>query len=623
MKRFLFTLAVGLCFLTIASYHATVSAKDTWVSVRSKNFFMVGNATEKEIRKVALKLEQFRAVFVRVFPNLNFNTPVPTTVIVFKSHHAYAPFKPSANVAGHFQFGADVNYIALSTEERGRLDAFSVIFHEYTHLLINNNFPNAPAWFDEGIAEYYSTFSITDDQKVVLGRNVGNHVLLLRAKPMLPLRTLFEVDRKSPHYIDADKKSIFYAQSWALVHYLMVGREGRSTQLLKFLALLGRLPLEQAFQQSFQMTFEQMEEELREYVNQYQFGELTGRLEHKLQLDESTQATRLTEAEVEAYLGDLLLHTRRADSEKHLQKALELDPNLAMAHASLGRLRFNEGRFDEARASFERAVAANSPSYLAHYYYAYLLSRLRSGEKVPSYTTEELAKIREHLQRAIALRPDYPEPYNLLAYVSLISGSGIDEALVSMKRVVAASPGRHDFALMLAQIYLNRQDYKSARRLLEQVIKSNAKDDDRQNAERLLAQLDRYEKQPASEPEMSGYEILPAPLDSAARLRAALRPPAADETQLQAKLIRVECDDKEITFIMQTATGELRLKANSLQTIKLKTYSADVKGEIGCGPRKPENAVVICYQPNADQRMKADGVLKSIEFVPTDFNLKP
>ncbi|HKR13560.1 MAG TPA: tetratricopeptide repeat protein [Pyrinomonadaceae bacterium] len=619
-----------------------MSAKDTWVSVRTKNFFMVGNANEKEIRNVALKLEQFRAVFIRVFPDINFNTPVPTTVIVFKSHDSYGPFKPGANVAGHFQAGQDVNYIALSTEERGRLDAFTVIFHEYTHLLVNNTFENAPAWFDEGLAEYYSTFSITDDQKVIIGRNVGNHVLLLREKKMLPLRTLFDVDHKSPHYNEANKKSIFYAQSWALMHYLIVGKQGRDKQLGKFLTLLDKMPREQAFQQAFEMSYEEMEKELRQYVQQYRFNELIGHFERKLQLDASAQATTLTEAEAQAYLGDLLLHSRRADAEKYLKKALELDPNLGMAHASMGMLRFYEGKADEARASLERAVAGNSQNYLAHYYYAFTLSRQRPGEKAESYTPEQLAKIREHLQRAIALRPDYPESYSLLAFVSLVSRQGIDEAIESMKLVLAALPGRQDFALMLAQLYLNKQDYKAARRFLEQVAKSNAEDEVIQGAEQLLGQLDTYEKQLAeyeaakkaaesrrssSEPDTSELSIVqttPAtPSDPSSHLREVLRTPAAGETQLQTKLIGIECDAKGMIFVVQAPSGELRLKARSFEDIELTTYSPDVKGEIGCGPRKPENVVIVCYLPNSDKRVKVDGVLKSIEFVPTNFKLKP
>lgn len=646
MKRIVLPLAAALCFLTIVAQHATVLAKDTWVSVRTKNFLMVGNANEKEVRNVALKLEQFRTVFTKVFPNIKFNSPVPTTVIVFKSDSAYGPFKPSSNTAGHFQAGPDVNYIALSTEARGRLDAFKVIFHEYTHLLVNNTFENAPAWFDEGLAEYYSTFSISDDQKVVIGRNVGNHILLLREKKMLPLRTLFEVDHKSPHYNEANKQSIFYAQSWALVHYMIIGKAGRVEQLAHFLGLLDeKVPMEQAFQQAFKMPFEQMEKELREYIKQDRYNELTGHFERKLELDTSAQATPLTEAEAQFYLGDLLLHSRRADAEKYLKKALELDPNLGMAHASMGMLRFYEGKADEARASLERAVAASSQNYLAHYYYAYTLSRQRPGDTASRYSPEELTKIREHLQRAIALRPDFPESYSLLAFVSLISGKEIDEAIASMKRILTISPGRQDFTFMLAQLYLHKRDYKTARPLLEQVVKSNAEDEVRQPAEQMLSQLDAYEKQLAeyeaalkaarerrgsSQPSTpSGSEIVttPAPestpVDQWSYLREALRPAGAGETQLQAKLTKVDCDAKGRTFVVQASTGELRLRTTSFEDIELTTYTPDVKGEIGCGPRNPENVVVVSYLPNSDKRVKADGVLKAIEFVPAEFKLKP
>jgi tetratricopeptide (TPR) repeat protein len=646
MKRFIFPLAVALCFLTTVAQHATVLAKDTWVSVRTRNFLMVGNANEKEVRNVALKLEQFRTVFTKLFPNIKFNSPVPTTVIVFKSDSSYGPFKPSANAAGHFQAGPDVNYIALSTEARGRLDAFKVIFHEYTHLLVNNTFENAPAWFDEGLAEYYSTFSITDDQKVVIGRNVGNHIFLLREKKMLPLRTLFAVDHKSPHYNEANKSSIFYAQSWALVHYLIIGKQGRVDQLAHFLGLLNdKVPMEEAFQQAFQMPIEAMEKELREYVKQDRYNELKGHFERKLELETSVQATALTEAEAQAYLGDLLLHSRRADSEKYLKKALELDPNLGMAHASMGMLRFYEGKADEARASLERAVAASSQNYLAHYYYAFTLSRQRPGDIAANYTPEQLVKIREHLQRAISLRPDFPESYSLLAFVSLISGKEVDEAIASLKRILAVSPGRQDFTFMLAQLYLHKHDYKTARPLLEQVIKSNAEDEVRQPAEQVLSQLVSFEKQLAeyeaakkaamerrgsSQPSTSGSDVVitqlieqTTPSDQWVHLREALRPAGAGETQSQAKLIKIECDAKGMIFVVQTTTGELRLKATSFEDIELTTYSPDVKGEIGCGPRKPENVVVVCYLPNSDKRVKADGILKSIEFVPADFKLKP
>jgi hypothetical protein len=256
MKRFVFPVAVAACLLAVVSQHTTVAAKDTWISIRTKNFLMLGNASEKDIKRVGVKLEQFREVFTALFPKVRFNTPVPTTVVVFKSDSSYGPFKPKPDVAGYFQPGPDVNYITLTTEVRGEQDPFSVIFHEYIHLLVNDTFPNVPVWFNEGLAEYYSTFTISDDQKVVLGSPISNHVFLLRESKMLPLRTLFEVDHKSAHYNERQKRGIFYAQSWALMHYFIIGKSGRSEKLTQFIDLLNsKMPMEEAFQKVFQMPF--------------------------------------------------------------------------------------------------------------------------------------------------------------------------------------------------------------------------------------------------------------------------------------------------------------------------------------------------------------------------------
>lgn len=643
MKRFIFPLAVSLSLFLVVSQHATVTAKDTWVSVRSKNFTLLGNASEKEIRQVALKLEQFREVFTRLFPTIKFNTPVPTTVVVFKNDSSYRPFKPNATTAGYFQPGQDVNYITLTTEVRGEQDAFSVIFHEYTHLLVENTFADAPAWFNEGLAEYYSTFSISDDQKVVLGSPIGHHVFLLRDSKMLPLKTLFEVDHKSPHYNEKNKQSIFYAQSWALMHYLIIGKVGKNEQLGKFMELLRtKVPVEEAFQQAFETSFAVMEKDLRDYVKKDRYNVIRGHFEKKLELDNTTDATVLTEAEAQAYLGDLLLHSNRKDAYTYLEKALQLDPNLPMAHASLGMAYFREGKVKEAHASLERAVAANLQNYLAHYYYAFTLSRTSTdGPAMTGYPPDVIKKIREHLQKAIALRPDYPESYSLLAYMSVVTGEGLDESIAAMKKVLSISPGRHDFMNMLAQLYLRKQNYKAAREMLEQVVKSNADEEVRQHSESLLKQLNSFEEQLArltaarkqGEASLERVEAVvstdpdspnatqPAS-DPSAYLREVLRVPGPGETQLQAKLVRIECVSKSIVFVVQTGSELLRLTTTSFDDIELTTYDPKVNGEITCGARKPENVVVVCYLPNTEKRVKADGVLKSIEFVPVDFRLK-
>lgn len=684
MKRFVFPFAVAFCLLVVVSQTTTVAAKDNWVSIRTKNFFLIGNGSEKDVRQVALKLEQFREAFTILFPKIRFNTPVPTTVVVFKSKSSYAPFRPNPNLAGYFQPGPDVNYITLTTDVgssdpyavklSGSQDPFTVIFHEYTHLLVNNTFKNAPLWFNEGLAEYYSTFKMEDSQKFALGTAIGNHVYLLRESRILPLKTLFEVDHKSPHYNESKKQGIFYAQSWAFLHYMLIGKTGKAEQFTKFMDLTAaNVPPEQAFQQAFGMPYAAMEKELRDYVKQDRYNVLNGHFTNKLDIDTSAQATPLTEAEAQAYLGDLLLHGYRADAKIYLEKALKLDPNLGMAHASLGMAYFREGRIAEARASLERAVALDSENYLAHYYYAYTLSRLSPGGEAVTFTPELSAKIRKHLQKAIALRPDFAESYNLLAFVSLVTGEDLEGAMASLKKVLNDSPGRHDFAFTLAQLYARTGDYKQARQLLDQIAKSNADDNLRQAAEMMTKQVNANEENKAryeqamkaaaannrtpptvtavsSDPSGAGTapssttprltnagpvvvsatsgssSATPAPTpaaDPSAYLREVLRPAGEGETQLQATLLRIQCDAKGIVFVVETAGGLLRLRTATFDDVEITTYDTSVKGEITCGERKPANTVVVDYVPNTDKRVKADGIIKSIEFVPADFKLKP
>jgi hypothetical protein len=630
MKRFVIVLATLLLLMSSA-----VSAKDNWLSVRSKNFLLIGNANEKQIRQVGTRLEQFREVFAQLFPKAVHTSPVPTTVIVFKSDDSYRPFKPNANTAGYFQAGQDVNYITLTNEVRGEQDPFKVIFHEYTHLLINNTTPNVPLWFNEGLAEYYSTFSITDDTKVVLGSPISNHVFLLRETKMLPLRLLFKVDEKSPYYNERDKQSVFYAESWALMHYLILGKDGqRVPQMGNFLKLISaNVPLEDAFQRAFAMSFESMEKELREYVKRDRYPVMTGRFESKVVVESDMQAAPVSEAEAQAYLGDLLLHIHRAESETYLKKALSLDPNEPMANASLAMLLLRQGKAPEARKQLAKA-AANSPNYLLHYYYAYALSRQGDDEEMVSTFTPETANImRTELKKAIELRPDFVESYNLLAFVNLVTGTNIDESISMLKGVLTTSPGKNDVRFMLAQLDLYNGDMKSARPLLEQLSGIYNDAETRQRAQMLLDQLKGREEQLARFRESNNAtrsplmveqttDGTPVKVDPSSYLREALRKPGADETQVQGILERIDCDTKGVVFNVRMEGRVLKLRAASFDNVDLTSFSPDAGGEISCGQRKSESSVVVCYLASSDARTKFDGTLRSIEFVPKDFQLK-
>lgn len=640
MKRISITLAILLVFFLVEPLSHAVFAKDTWTSVRSTNFLLIGNASEKEIRQVGVRLEQFREVFSYLFPTVNFSSPVPTTVIVFKSDASFRPFKPNATTAGYFQAGPYVNYIALTTEVHGEQDPFNVIFHEYTHLLVNNTIGNVPVWFNEGLAEYYSTFSITNDQKIVLGKPIASHVYLLRDSKMLPLRALFEVDQHSAYYNERDKQSVFYAESWALMHYIILGNEGkRLPQLGTFMKLLDtKTPMEQAFQQAFQVSFENMEKELRQYIKRSSYPVMPAHFQNKLEFDRGMQTAPVSEAEAQAYLGDLLLNSNRADAETYLQKALSLNANLPMANASLGMLRVREGRTTDARQYLERALAASAQNYLINYYHAYVLSRegMGSDQRVMGYPSETALKMRAELQKAIELRPDFPESYKLLAFINLVTDTQIEESITLLKRVLVTSPGRNDLLFILAQLDMRKEDFKTSRGLLEQL--ANGKSEVSQRAQTMLGLLAAREEQMTRiraaensardqdrrppKPVREGEPGEQVKIDPFAYLQDSLRKPGAGETQVQGVLTRIDCDQKSgITFVIKVGERILRLRTDRFESVQITTFTPEVAGDITCGLRKPENLVVICYLPLKGPRARVDGTAKSLEFVPKDFKL--
>ncbi len=441
-------------------------AKDTWTSVRSKNFFLAGNASEKDIRKAAIKLEQFRDVFTMLFPKAKLSSSVPTRVLVFKDKGTYKPFMPVYQgkineVAGFFQPGSDINYITLTAELRDS-HPYSTVFHEFVHSLTNENTIRLPTWFNEGLADYYSTFEITDgDKKVWLGKVVANHVLWLREKKFMPLPQLFAITTGSAEYNEKDKKGVFYAQSWAMVHYLMLGDNGkRRPQLSQFLRLLGNgVAQGEAFEQAFKTDYSVLEKELRDYINRDSYKVEVVTMNEKLQFDTEMQAAPLGEAEAQFYLGDLLLHMHRDEAEEYLQRAITLDSKLALTHSAMGVLRMRQKRPAEAKQHLQQAVTIGSDNHLVHYYYAFALSREGMDENniVKAFSPESVQAMREHLEKAIKLAPNFAESYFLLAFVSVVTGENLDLAAEHLKRVLALTPGRQEVGFMLGQVYMRQQ----------------------------------------------------------------------------------------------------------------------------------------------------------------------
>ena len=107
------------------------------------------------------------------------------------------------------------------------------------HLLVGDALADVPVWFNEGLAEYDSTYQMYGEREATLGRVKEEHVFELRER-FIPLTELLAVDHRSPLYNEGERRGVFYAESWALVHYLLLGNPQRKGQLATYLAEVRR-----------------------------------------------------------------------------------------------------------------------------------------------------------------------------------------------------------------------------------------------------------------------------------------------------------------------------------------------------------------------------------------------
>jgi tetratricopeptide (TPR) repeat protein len=347
----------------------------------------------------------------------------------------------------------------------------------------------------------------------------------------------------------------------------------------------------------------------------------------------------LTEAQGLTYLGDLLSHIQRpADAVVKLEQALALEPNLPMAHASIAMALMQQKNFVKAKEHLAKAVEGNSSNYLAHYYYAYLLSRegMDSDERIGAYSSESARIMQAELRKAIELKADFAESYHLLAFVDLVTGQNLDEAVQLINKAIALSPGSEEYLFVLTQIYLKKQDFAAAKRVIEPLATNASDPGIRATADGLLKSLKsyqedvaRYEREkaayesqrPEREPAGPAEQTAVTKLSPFAYLEEALRKPETGEIRVQGLLTRLDCTPKGIVYAIKEDKGSLRLSSKDFDGINIMTFTNDVGGELTCGARKGEDFVVVTYKPLKDARAKTDGMLVSIEFVPKDFKL--
>src|ERR1700730_10775180 len=306
---------------TLLPFRCALGAGDPnvgWIEVRSAHFVVSTNAGEKEARRIADQFEQIRTLFHTAFANLRVDPAQPVLILAAKNENTMKMLLPEdwevkghVQPAGLYQQGEDKHYVILRLDSEGT-NPFHALYHEYTHALLHLNFTGLPLWLDEGLAEFYGNSQLGEKESKV-GTIDETHLYILGQNKLLPIETLLNVERSSPHYNEANRASVFYAESWALVHYLMMDEEAKRRQLLKnFLATWDKSGSQiEAAQQVFG-DLKRFGQVIEAYSRQTRF--LVGVLKNGQQAADKTYAVRNLQAgEVLALRADCAAHRNQLE----------------------------------------------------------------------------------------------------------------------------------------------------------------------------------------------------------------------------------------------------------------------------------------------------------------------
>ena len=478
-----------LLLLSTAPTPARAKAEE-WVEIRSPHFTVVTNSNEKTGRRIADQFERMRSVFHVVLPRMSIETSAPVVVLAIKDEKGFRALEPQEylqkgqlQLGGLFLRAADKNYVLLRLDAEGS-HPYSVVYHEYTHLLLSKAEEWLPLWLNEGLAQFFQNTDI-HDKDVLMGEPSDESLRLLLQNKPLPLATLFTVDTKSPYYHEENKGSIFYAESWALVHYFEIrDLHEKSRHLADYAELLAAKadPVTAATQTFGDLN--RLQANLENYIHQASFSAL--KLPSPTTIDQSTfQARPLTPAQADAIRADFLAYNNRAsDARPLLEQVLKEDPQNVSAHETMGFLQFRAGHVDEARKWYEKAVKLDSQSYLAHYYFAAM-----SMNDLANPTED--SQVENSLRQAIKLNPSFAPSFERLAAFDAHQHK-LEEAQVMALTAVQLDPGNVGYRMTTANILMEMERVTDAVTVLQGALRLAKTPEETTMVENFLSHAQEY-----------------------------------------------------------------------------------------------------------------------------------
>lgn len=484
MRRVLIQAALILAFLLRPTAATGWTAEknpalDDWLVVRTNHFTVISNTDPERSKLIAYKLEQFRYMLTMVCPELVAASPSPVVVRVFRDATSYYEALP---VLASLQ-SVVAGFVERSSSTITINDLFNisdnVSYHEYIHVVTGHQ-KSLPLWYEEGLAQFYEHFEVLGTS-ARLGEISPSRLHSLRLGPMLGLKRMLALGSYQ-QILRETTLDLFYAQSWAFTHFLLMHEKGsRKEQLKNYLRLYSSgVKPEEAFQRAFAVSFDQMDDEFRAYLERSSFRSLQfdfdqERVESDVEINTLEEEKNRSKAQPQPITQpitprqadplDILLDISTLES-KHKWKYLPATRPVSIAAASpemvarvkqaleqfkQGTTLMESGKNQEALRLFEEAVRLD-PEFGPAYANIGTIYALR-GEY-------EFARLAYEKARAVA--PGYAGTYLNFAVTQMENGKE-SEAESSFRMALSLYPSSAAARLGLGQIYLKQRQYQKAR----------------------------------------------------------------------------------------------------------------------------------------------------------------
>jgi tetratricopeptide (TPR) repeat protein len=478
---------------------AASSAEAAWYQAKSRHFIVYSDGGQQQLQNFAAKLEKFDYLLRKItnMPDQEGGTPV--RVFLLANDMKLKALTHNPFVKGYYGTSDRFGYAVLTRaakEHRFDLDADQILFHEYTHHFMLQNFPAAyPAWYVEGFAELLSVITFPRDGSIEFG-----HVPLVRAPVLasmsiVPLEKMFAQNTAGMKTFNADQ---YYATAWLLTHYFHYNPK-RKEEFMRYLTDLTSGKKDIPVGDYFEGGFPALEADLRAYMRHRFKG---SSFSPKSMAAQEAVLSPLDAAQG-ALIEDELLLLRVVDADdddKDGQRARDRAMLLASvrqkaaqfadsgyAATVLAEAERAAGNTDAAMAAADRAVALDPAIARAHSVRAdILVTRARASGRAEDWKAALQAIIR-------ANRADMEDPVPLAqfhAFHVARGGKMPDVGYDGLYKAYTLLPQSKDYRFRLATALATKGDYADASILLDPIAFSPHPSPMRDSALSLKADMD-------------------------------------------------------------------------------------------------------------------------------------